>query len=98
MVVFVYHLSPFGNFVVEESEPGFWTLAHMRGRAEAPLPTGSSTESPDPFVMVPVRGTEGLLVQGHGLGRIMWDENGVLFDIFGETLTVPQALELAEKL
>jgi hypothetical protein len=106
-VAFVYHLASYGTVNVEEREPGYWTLDQMQQRADEPIPTAQgatdtptpgSTASIDPFTMVPVRGTMGLLVQGQGLGRIIWNEGGTQFDITGPTLTPDQTLELAATL
>jgi hypothetical protein len=112
-VALVYHLPDEGTVVLEESLPAEMTLeglkqiaaAHTGETAEVGQATESATESSTPtmgpvpaFQIVPVRGTEGLLVQGNGVGRIMWVESGLLFDLTGPTISPDQVLALAEKI
>ncbi|GIU99310.1 MAG: hypothetical protein KatS3mg014_0926 [Actinomycetota bacterium] len=47
---------------------------------------------------MPLRGTYGLLIQGNGIGRIIWLEGGLKFDITGPTVSPDQVILLAEAL
>jgi hypothetical protein len=88
VVALVYHLKNEGTVNVEESLPGSWSLDRM-------IQTASDHAG---FQMVPLRRTQGMLVEGNGVGRIMWIENGLMFDITGPSVTTDQVLALAEKL
>lgn len=88
----VFHLQDYGTVLVEERSPGDWSLAQMQARADDP------SAPPDAFQMVPVRNTSGLLIQGDGVGRVIWIEKGILFDITGPAVAPQQVLKLAEGL
>ncbi len=98
-IAFIYDLPDEGKVLVEESLPGDYSIDvfaqmvadHPASSADS---TGSQPEVP-PFQLVEVRGTKGLLVQANGIGRVMWIEDGLLFDIFGESVTPDQVLRLA---
>ena len=98
VVALVYHLPEAGIVVVEESLPGDRSLGWMRetvaGHANDPV---DDPTAPPAFQMVEIRDTEGMLVQGNGVGRIIWIEDGVLFDISGPTVTPEQVLAIAQK-
>jgi len=69
------------------------------GESADPAPgeeaTASSALAHD---IVQMRGTEGMLVQGRGLGRVTWVEDGVRYDLMGETASADQVLALAKAL
>ena len=97
-VALVYQFPEEGTVLIQESLPGDWSIAQMRETVEAHAnePDGDPT-APRAFQMVGVRSTEGLLVQAHNVGRIMWIEDGILFDITGPTISPDQVLAIAEK-
>lgn len=83
-----------GDVIVEESEPGVHSVEQFRAISESP-PTGAS---PGAFQVVSVRGTDGLLVSGNGIGRVIWIESGVLLQILGSRISPDQAQALAKAL
>lgn len=103
IVALIFHLPEEGSVVVEEQLQGMDSVDHLRQLAETnygsvghePSP---SPGTPDPVQLVPLRGTYGLLIQGNGIGRIIWLEGGLKFDITGPTVSPDQVLALAEAL
>lgn len=108
----IYHFPTEGTVLVEEKLAGDETVEHLRELAAtygpeqadgipdgpaAPTDALSPGPVPDPMVIVSVRGTDALLIQGDGLGRLMWIEGPLLIDIAGPQLTVEQVIALAEK-
>jgi hypothetical protein len=87
-VAFVYHLPASGTILVEERSAHL-TLADLRRRADAP------GVAKDAFQMVSVRSTQGLLVSGNSIGRLLWIQGGVLFDIIGPSVSPSQVQALA---
>lgn len=107
-VVLVYDLPAVGGpILLEEKMAGDYSLQVLKelAQAHASDPAVSDnfpSNTPGPFLsafqMVDLRGTQGLLIQGNGIGRVMWIEGGVLFDIKGEAVSPDQVVKLAEGL
>jgi hypothetical protein len=91
-VAFIYEFPDMGIVNIEERQPGDITLQKLENRANDP------TNPPGAFVMVPIRGTRGLLVSGDGIGRLIWIEGGILIDLSGESITPNQVQILASEL
>jgi hypothetical protein len=103
-VVFVFNLPDEGRVVVEEHPAGDLTIDSFRQMVEAregllaePSLGGDESETPA-FQMVPFRGSEAMLVQNHGIGRLTWIQDGVVIDVYGERISPEQVLRLAETL
>ncbi len=91
LLAFVYQLPTYGTVLVEEKVSQF-QLSDLQARANDPTnPQGA-------FQMVSVRGTQGLLISGNGIGRIMWIEDGILFSITGESVSPAGVQTLAASL
>lgn len=99
VVALVYHLPAPGTVWVAESLPGGknveWLKKFVAARANDPW---RDPEAPPAYQMVPLRGTEGMLVKGNGVGRIIWIENGILFDITGPTVSPEQVMAIAQEI
>jgi hypothetical protein len=103
LVALIFHLPEEGTVVVWEQPQGTDSVDHLKqladtnygsvGREPSPGPG-----TPDPVQLVPLRGTYGLLIQGNGIGRVIWLEGGLKFDITGPTVSSDQVLALAEAL
>ena len=90
-VAFVFHTTNYGTVVLQESEPNGWTVGQMQARAnDANAPAGA-------FQMVKVKGIDALLIQGSGIGRVMWLKNGVLFNLTGNQISPQQVQNLASQ-
>lgn len=103
IVALIFHLPEEGTVVVREQPQGIDSVDHLRQLADTDYGSVGRTPSPspgtpDPFQLVPLRGTYGLLIQGNGIGRIIWLEGGLKFDITGPTVSPDQVLALAEGL
>jgi len=103
VVGLIYHLPDEGTVLVEEQLQGAWTLEHLKEMADTNYGTldGQSPQpvaGPDPFQLVDIRSTKALLIQGNGVGRIIWLENGLRFDITGPTVSPEEVISLAERL
>lgn len=103
-LVMVFTLIPEGTILVEEMPAGDMTVKDLESIADAhsgeaaDSATGSTSEAFVPaYSIVALRGTEGLLVQGRGLGRVVWLEGDVRIDLMGESASPEQLLVLAEK-
>lgn len=103
VLAMVFHLPEEGTVLLREQLQNMDSLEHLKELADTNFGSLSREPSPspgvpDPVQLVPLRGTEGLLVQAHGVGRIVWLENGIRFDITGPTVTPDQVVALAEAL
>jgi hypothetical protein len=111
VVALVFHLTEEGTILLKEQLPGEMSLkafetiasAHAGEPADSDDPTDRTKHIVSPgaevapaYQIVEVRGTSGLLVQGYGIGRIIWIEDGILFDMTGPSVTPTQVLALAE--
>jgi hypothetical protein len=98
VVALVYHFPGAGTVVIQESLPGDKDLGWLRetvaAHADEPV---DDPAAPQAFRIVDIRKTEGMLIQGNGVGRIVWIEDGLLFDITGPTVTPEQVLAIAER-
>ena len=107
-IAFVYDLADYGGPVLlEEGLAGNFSIDVFKQmvNAHASDPAVSSdftSKTPGPFLpafqLIDLRGTQGLLIQGNGIGRVMWIEDGVLFDIKGKAISPDQVIKLAETL
>jgi hypothetical protein len=98
-IVLVYHLPAEGTVFVEQmptTDTGSEALGAIVSAHEGEFtePAEGATRVPT-YSLVEMRGTVALLVQGQGLGRVIWIEDGTRVDILGKTLTPTQAIELA---
>ena len=103
IVALIFHLPEEGTVVVREQPQGMDSVDHLRRRADTDFGSigrepSPAPGTPDPFQLVPLRGTYGLLIQGNGIGRIIWLERGLKFDITGPTVSPDQVLALARGL
>lgn len=103
----VFDLADEGPILLEEKLAGEYSLDVLKQLAEAhSTDPAVSSDYPTPtqgpflpaFQIIALRGTQGLLIQGNGIGRVMWVEDGVLFDIKGKTVSPDQVVNLAESL
>lgn len=105
-VAMIFHLPSEGTILLEVRPAGDFTLDVMKNMVAAregeAADVAPGADAPASFVpayqMVPLRGTDALFVQGQGLGRVTWIENGIRYDIMGETATGEEILTLADKL
>lgn len=103
VVALVFHLPEEGTVLLREQPQGDDSLDHLKQAADTNFGSvgrepSSGPGTPDPVQLVPLRGTYGLLIQGNGIGRIIWLEGGLKFDITGPTVSPDQVLALAEAL
>lgn len=104
-VAMVFHLPQGGTVLVEEmpavgdDSEGLRAIAAAHEGELADVPAGDLSPATEAaYSIVSLRGTEALLVQGQGLGRVMWVEAGVRVDLLGPNLTASEAIELAKSL
>jgi hypothetical protein len=101
MIVMVFHLPEEGTVMVEESAADENAIDGLRAMVEARAAEVTDTAqgevgSTASYQMISFRGTEAMLVQARGIGRIIWIEAGIRVDITGESVTPEQVLALAE--
>lgn len=91
IVAMTFILPEEGGRLLVQERLSHMTRSDMQARADDP------SAPPEMFQIVEVRGTVGLLITANDIGRVLWNEGAVLFDITGPSVTPKQVLDLAER-
>ena len=109
-VAFIYHMPAYGTVEVGERPAITYrggrlvpldttTLLALAEHQNDPLgPNEGHAVTPGAAAVVVVRGTQALLIQGQGLGRVEWIEDGIHFIVQGSALSPSEAQALANAL
>lgn len=101
-VSFVYHFSNYGTVQVSEVPALSGRIANgaFVALSTRSLVARATTDAftPGAASVVPIRGTQGLLIRGQGIGRLEWIEDGILFSVGGSALSPTDAQSLAAAL
>jgi hypothetical protein len=91
LLALVYDLPSHGRVVVEE-KLSHLTEEFFARRANAP------DSPPGAFRLIRARGLQALLITDGRVGRVMWIEDGVLFDVTGLSVGPDEVVSLASEL
>lgn len=87
-IAFAYDMPTLGKVVMVERKAPY-SQDTLLGMAS------NNSFGPGAYQVVSARGSKALLIQGRGIGRLQWIEQGLLFDLYGESISPAAVQQLA---